>query len=266
MTALNSHLRLSVSRQLSVSLAAKLPALCSAVIRRQVIPTMTVTVGEPVRWRLASTSMDQALKIVTTNGHASGPCTFDLIAKDGVYLRDAPRRIPIIYLSPGSRADVLVTCKFPGTFKVESIGGRLAKPGDPCQAWLASIKAVPSPNPPVPMPKFKPGFPDYLADLQTLPPSVTTDDWSIFLAINQTLHFNINGKAYDNKPQKNISTGRVAQWEILQSNNRSNGGWDHPLHLHVWPYQITKLTGDTEALYYQVCPSLFLDPNFCRCG
>ena len=40
----------------------------------------------------------------------SGDCEFQLLAKDGIYLTDAPRTVPAIILSPGNKADVAVRC------------------------------------------------------------------------------------------------------------------------------------------------------------
>ena len=40
----------------------------------------------------------------------SGNCEFQLLAKDGIFLSDAPRKVPDIILSPGNRADVAVRC------------------------------------------------------------------------------------------------------------------------------------------------------------
>ena len=48
-------------------------------------------------------------------------CNLQLVAKDGVYLQTAPRRISAVYLSPGSRADVVVTCATPGKHCIDAM-------------------------------------------------------------------------------------------------------------------------------------------------
>ena len=37
-------------------------------------------------------------------------CDLELLAKDGIYLDDAPRSVDAIFLQPGSRADVAIRC------------------------------------------------------------------------------------------------------------------------------------------------------------
>ena len=56
------------------------------------------------RWRLIFAAVDG---IITP---ALGTCEIGLLAKDGIYLHDAPRTIASGYMGPGSRADWLVRC------------------------------------------------------------------------------------------------------------------------------------------------------------
>lgn len=52
----------------------------------------------------------------------SGGCTLLVLARDGVYL-SAPRRQERLLLSPGSRADVALSCDRPGVFRLASLKG-----------------------------------------------------------------------------------------------------------------------------------------------
>jgi hypothetical protein len=79
------------------------PMGTSYIYNRQPQPKITVQVGLPgTRWRMISASTDQVLEI-----HIEG-CALELLAKDGVFVSPSPRPVSVIYLSPGSRADVLV--------------------------------------------------------------------------------------------------------------------------------------------------------------
>ena len=49
-------------------------------------------------------------------------CEMKLLAKDGIYLNDAPRNITMVLLSPGNRADVAVRCHSVGE-KIVKIAG-----------------------------------------------------------------------------------------------------------------------------------------------
>eukprot|EP00579_Thalassiosira_antarctica_P014394 CAMPEP_0201944786 /NCGR_PEP_ID=MMETSP0903-20130614/53570_1 /ASSEMBLY_ACC=CAM_ASM_000552 /TAXON_ID=420261 /ORGANISM="Thalassiosira antarctica, Strain CCMP982" /LENGTH=745 /DNA_ID=CAMNT_0048487841 /DNA_START=56 /DNA_END=2294 /DNA_ORIENTATION=+ len=58
------------------------------------------------RWRMALSSVRESISFLSQ----SGACEFQLLAKDGIYLTDAPRTVPAIILSPGNKADVAVRC------------------------------------------------------------------------------------------------------------------------------------------------------------
>merc|ERR1719291_196715 len=64
---------------------------------------------------------------VTVEGDAT--CTLQLLAKDGVYLHEIPRAITTVYLYPGARADVAMSCQcvgvaYPCTAALTSQPGR----------------------------------------------------------------------------------------------------------------------------------------------
>jgi FtsP/CotA-like multicopper oxidase with cupredoxin domain len=227
-------------------------------------PKITLQAGEMVRWRMASASISEVLEL-TLDG-----CSFHLIAKDGVYLQDAPRTVPAIYLSPASRADVMIQCMDPGTYSLRSddltsghtvnTTGTPAQPGFAAQSAIASVvvrasTAQPDTQPPgvnvsrVPR-GFSPGFPNYLADLQRLPPRLrgSMQHWSVSLGVNG---LDVNGVKYaPDSPLQVFQTGRVIEWQINPSHA---SGHQHPLHLHVWPFQITALPKQSgKNVYYQV--------------
>lgn len=79
-------------------------------------PVLTATAGVWYRQRFLMAST-----LYMVNGVGGGDadtlagCTFGLIAKDSIYLLEAPRDISRIFLYPGSRADVMMKCDVPGS-------------------------------------------------------------------------------------------------------------------------------------------------------
>ena len=79
-----------------------------------------------------------------------------LLAKDGIYLRTAPRTITKGLLASGNRADVLINCPV-GEFTFESTSNETCAAEATCQinGTLLHITAVPSPSPKCDLPEFE---------------------------------------------------------------------------------------------------------------
>ena len=111
------------------------------LVNMQFLPEVTMEVDKWYRWRMALSSVRESICESTSNMKVfyfkstkrapmltqygfctnltssntaffsqSGACEFQLLAKDGIYLTDAPRTVPAIILSPGNKADVAVRC------------------------------------------------------------------------------------------------------------------------------------------------------------
>jgi len=76
------------------------------LINGQFVPKITMEVGVWYRWKtlLSSVQMSAAFE------SQSKDCEFHLLSKDGIFLKDAPRAVPVIMQSPGNRADIAVRC------------------------------------------------------------------------------------------------------------------------------------------------------------
>jgi len=76
------------------------------LINGQFLPKITMEVGKWYRWKtmLSSVQMSAAFE------SQSKDCEFHLLAKDGIFLQDAPREVPVVLHSPGNRADLAVRC------------------------------------------------------------------------------------------------------------------------------------------------------------
>ena len=101
------------------------------------------------------------------HGEASAPCEWYLLAKDGVYIHDAPRRIRGALLAPGNRADVLVRCPA-GTHSLNSHPGPSALHGARAAVAqrLALVHAAERGHTRCALREFRAPRPCYLVDLR----------------------------------------------------------------------------------------------------
>jgi len=79
------------------------------LVNMQFLPKVTMIVGKWYRWRTVLSSIRSSVAFVPPKN-----CEFKLLAKDGMFLNDAPRSVEAVILSPGNRADVAVRCMEPG--------------------------------------------------------------------------------------------------------------------------------------------------------
>merc|ERR1712137_382667 len=75
-------------------------------------PNSTVQSGKWYRFRLVYASMFHSVRLALRGENAT--CQMSLLAKDGVYLNEAPRTVSRIWLASGNRADVMVSCSCRG--------------------------------------------------------------------------------------------------------------------------------------------------------
>ena len=87
------------------------------LVNMQFVPKIEMQAGKWYRWRMVLSSYFDSLAM---RFDEEDDCEFQLLAKDGIYLTDAPRTVPGIILSPGNRADVAVRCNKIGKTKVMS--------------------------------------------------------------------------------------------------------------------------------------------------
>lgn len=75
----------------------------------QFLPKITMDAGKWYRWRMVMSSIQVGVAF-----QGSENCEMKLLAKDGIFLDDAPRDVSVVILSAGNRADVAVRCHEPG--------------------------------------------------------------------------------------------------------------------------------------------------------
>lgn len=94
-------------------------------------PIIPVTSGKWQRWRLIHTGYKRyfALQIIdlATNSPTDA-CQLQLLAKDGIYVLQIPRPIDFVFLTAGSRSEVLVKCTGPAGKSYALSSGHLPLP------------------------------------------------------------------------------------------------------------------------------------------
>merc|ERR1719291_342428 len=223
-------------------------------------------------------AVEQTLDVSVT-GDAT--CTLQLLAKDGVYLHEIPRAITTVYLYPGARADVAMSCQcvgvaYPCTAALTSQPGRRLGGGGgsgrqltgkgrggqggqgPGQAGM-NVAAVTLLTLSVTetvggvveaLPTTTLDRPCYLADLRQA--TVPTGQ-------SGSLNFNLGtvsvrwDGAGDSMNYQNVqAAGGMSSWPPLTSFTTgtvyevfATGVNAHPLHIHINPFQIQDMGGAT---------------------
>ena len=216
-------------------------------VNGQRAPRIDMRPGEVQRWRLLHAGHQDDFYFLL-DGHTLVP-----IARDGIplgRLDQAP--LPLtdpdaihagaMLMAPGQRVDVLVRAGQPGTYELralpydqgyESPHGLMARvvvSGEPLPMDL------PSTLPPGP---FDPIRDDEITGTRQLvftailPEREAAAQW-------QEFSFLIDGKVFDaDRVDQRIALGAVEEWTIL--NNHIE---DHVFHIHVNPFQVTKVNGE----------------------
>jgi len=148
-------------------------------------PTSTVQSGVWYRFRFVYASMFSSIRLSLKGKSESTTCQMELVAKDGIYLNEAPRTVNRIWLSPGNRADVMVSCSCAGAGSCQATFRSEWGPRDAAEwrsaddhfhgvaltrTWVGDVFHLDINGQGVAdaLPRFKPNMPCYLADLTRL--------------------------------------------------------------------------------------------------
>ncbi|CAL5229192.1 g12472 [Coccomyxa viridis] len=230
-------------------------------------PKIRMAPGVPQLWRIVNAAWKGYMDLVIINaglkGNTRAPCTFSLVAKDGVYLMQIPRPVDDLVLAAGNRAEVLVECDgsvgssfFFSSGYLKSFGTgynykkdinrvyqkvvaeiQLTSPGSPGvnQAGSSSLKDIPSQG-------CSPLRPSYVADLRghtlkgntTLAPADNnTTRKSIVMGLENGYGCTINGRNYSRPTDVPVLLPLGQLLEIHYEYQSL-----HPVHLHEYPQQI----------------------------
>jgi len=146
-------------------------------------PNSSIQSGKWYRLRFVYASMFHSVRLALRGSNAT--CRMSLLAKDGVYLKEAPRVVNRIWLASGNRADVMVSCSCHGaeqcraTFQSEWGPRNSAefKAADAhwnglavTRTWVGNVfhLDIAGNSDAATLPVFHPRMPCYLADLTSL--------------------------------------------------------------------------------------------------
>jgi len=222
------------------------------LVNMQYIPKISVEQGKWYRMRMVMSSIEGGLAWEAPEG-----CELQLLAKDGIYLNDAPRSVKTMILAPGNRADVAIKCDIdPGVYKMPAVSrGRYfeyniaGNYSDECEWCLtqpnvAVLEVVEGSSgesePPIEPFGASLARPCYIADLTGLSADEVGTEYELDYGPDDT----VNGAAWGEMPHyaENYTMGTIQQ--IYLHNNGK-----HPHHQHVNPFQIYEIedrTNETE--------------------
>jgi FtsP/CotA-like multicopper oxidase with cupredoxin domain len=212
------------------------PELALSLINGARMPTIAMRPGEPQVWSLLNGSTSAFYKL-RLEGH-----TFDVIADDGVPLR-APRLAQeTLVLASGKRLEVVV--------RARTVAGRYTLSYDEydqgVDTWPAKSVATVVVDGAAWTGPDHPGVDTSLLldDLSAMsvPPELRR---TIELGVDPSIpegefgRFTIRGHAWNPNYSEWTSTlGTVEEWLILNETEQ-----EHPFHVHVNPFQITRING-----------------------
>lgn len=232
------------------------------LVNGQLGPTLTILGNTWYRLRMVYAAVEQSLQLSMPG---AGTCTMKLLAKDGVYLHTIPRDIATVFLYPGARADVALSCTcttYPCAATVSStasrrLQGRMGQggqgPDNPGAAAvtvdLLQLTINQGGSTLTALPSYTPQRPCYLADLRN---AATSSTGAIGLNGGpRSITWNGQGTSmtYSNA-HANGETMRtwtaMASLQVGQVHEFTVTGADaHPLHMHIQPFQIISMGADT---------------------
>ena len=227
------------------------------LVNGQVRPRLTARPGERERWRIVNACVARYLRL-RLDGQQ-----LQLLGMDSGRL-PAPRAVDEIVLTPGNRADLLVTTR-QGTSQLRTLphdrGGMTAMMGgggddsvdargmpgmgggedrtpstaSGAGAALASLEITGRPGPALPAVPAQPPRRDLRGTAVAGRRDLT---FEMGMGMGG-MRFTIDGKKFDpDRVDQTVRAGTVEEWTI---NNTSP--MDHPVHLHAWPMQIIDQDG-----------------------
>ncbi len=219
------------------------------LVNGQAAPTMSARPGERERWRIINACSARYLRLRLDGQDC------ELLGIDSGRLPE-PQGVDDIVLAPGNRADLLVTTRSGSasweTGSVDRGGmGMMSSPGDLSGGVgpLATLRVEGATAPALPAAPAQP----VPVDLRDVEPARSR---RITFATGMSggmggmgtggsdsdamgMSFTVDGKEFDAaRIDQTVQQGTVEEWTLI-----NDSPMDHPIHLHVWPMQITAESG-----------------------
>lgn len=221
-------------------------------------PVIEMQAGVFQRWRMAHVGFKYFLdmQILDSKGNPAKECETMLVAKDGVYMLQIPRKVDNIFLAAANRAEVLVRCTpasgkaatytlssgvAPSPFgnytsfslQTQDVLATLsvsAKKGSVSRA-LVSEACTP----------LRPSYAQDLQDpsLQKAKATGALEEVDVKFTYELPYGCLVNSQNFTFPDPKPIShlLGKVVEWPAFENAN------EHPLHIHTNPFQVIRLSG-----------------------
>jgi FtsP/CotA-like multicopper oxidase with cupredoxin domain len=237
-------------------------------VNGRIRPKLRMQLGEVQLWRIVNTSSRSAAYFMPPNG-----LQWRQLAQDGVQLADANYQKSFnqpLYLAPANRADLLVKAPAtPLTTKV-MIKNIIAR-NDLALAPDGELLTVEVAGPPVTIIDGKAAEMQLLTKMFDLPEFLNDiSDRELELNNTRTRTFTFNSKPLTSPKQHTINglhfdeghaeirvlLDTTEEWKIVNTTSTATGPGagdrsktiDHPLHIHINPFQVTELFDPNEKL------------------
>ncbi|WP_369816191.1 multicopper oxidase family protein [Agromyces sp. Soil535] len=212
------------------------------MVNGQVGATLLAKPGERERWRIVNACSSRFLRL-RLDGQR-----MQLLGVDaGRYAE--PQDVEEIMLTPGNRADVMVTA-VEGTSVLQTLPfdrGGMGMMGSPSSTTTGAdlltltVAGTPSTAPPLVVPQ--PTTRDLRLEQITGQRTVTLAMGAMGAMGMGGMSFTIDGREFDHeRVDTEVSHGAIEEWTIVNTSPM-----DHPFHLHVWPMQLVEVGGTSLA-------------------
>lgn len=189
-------------------------------------PVIVLRPGATELWRIGNIGADLYYSL-RLDGHR-----FTLVARDG-NRRARLAQSDTVRLSPGARAEVLVTAGAPGVYLLRTADINTGPAGNQYVGTvMATIRVQGPPAPPVVLPSELPPVEDLRGKI--------TNRRTIVLSESQDGNtFFIDGKTFDpNRTDIRVKLGAIEEWTVRNDANEL-----HTFHIHQGPYQLVEING-----------------------
>jgi suppressor of ftsI len=189
-------------------------------------PIIVLRPGETELWRIGNLSADLYFLLTLDSHH------FQLVARDG-NLRSRITTSDTVRLSPGARAEVLVTAGAPGVYQLRTGDIDTGPAGNQYKGTvMATVHVEGSPMTPAVLPHA-------LLPVEDLRGKVTNRRTIVFSESKDGDTFFIDGKKFDmDRTDIRVKLGAIEEWTI-----RNEADELHTFHIHQGPYQLTEING-----------------------
>jgi suppressor of ftsI len=189
-------------------------------------PVIVMRPGETELWRIGNIGAD-LYYLLTLDGHR-----FQLVARDG-NRRAHLTGMDLLRLSPGARAEVLVTAGAPGVYLLRTGEVNTGPEGNEYEGTvMATVRVQGSPVTPVALPRA-------LLPIEDLRGKITNRRTVVFSESTDGDTMFVDGRKFDmNRTDIHVKLGAVEEWTIRNQSDEL-----HTFHIHQGPFQLAEING-----------------------